>query len=136
MLHTSSVITSYSIHYTKLYEFTDKLLKRVKEIKVGDPFDPTTNMGPNVSKASMTRFDDMIRVNLEQGAHLAMGGGRPEGKQFEKGNWFSPTILTNVKNDHATMQQEIFGPILPIMRVSGYEEAVALTNAREEGLSA
>ncbi len=117
-------------------EFTDKLIKRVKEIKVGDPFDSATDMGPNVSKASMTRFDDMIKDNIAQGANLVMGGGRPEGKQFEKGNWFAPTILTNVKNDHATMQQEIFGPILPIMRVSGYEEALELTNAREEGLSA
>lgn len=117
-------------------EFTEKLINRVAKVKVGDPFDPETNMGPNVSKVSMKRFDQMIKDNLEQGAELIAGGGRPEGKQFEKGNWFAPTVLSKVKNDHATMQQEIFGPILPIMTVSGFDEALTLTNAREEGLSA
>lgn len=117
-------------------EFTDKLIQRVKQVKVGDPFESNTNMGPNVSKTSMVRFDQMIKDNLEQGANLAIGGSRPEGKEFEKGNWFAPTVLTDVKNSDATMQQEIFGPILPIMKVSGFDEAMALTNAREEGLSA
>ncbi len=55
---------------------------------------------------------------------------------FEKGNWYEPTVLLNVKSDQATIPQEIFGPVLPIVRISGYEEALALTNAWNEGLSA
>ena len=117
-------------------EFTEKLIKRVKQIKVGDPFDPTTNMGPNVSKIGLDRVDNLVKENIKQGAELIMGGGRPEGKMFEKGNWYAPTILTNVKSDQATLRSELFAPILPIMKVSGFEEALALTNAREEGLSA
>ncbi|MCW2119362.1 MULTISPECIES: aldehyde dehydrogenase family protein [Flavobacterium] len=117
-------------------EFTDKLIKRVKEIKVGDPFDTSVNMGPGVSSLGMERIDGLVKKNIEQGAELVLGGKRPDGAMFEKGNWYEPTILTNVKNDHVTMQEEIFGPVLPIMKVSGFEEALALTNAREEGLSA
>ena len=117
-------------------EFTEKLIARVKKIKVGDPFDASTNMASNVSTLGLKRVDDLVKENIKQGAELVLGGGRPEGKQFEKGNWYAPTILTNVKNDHATMQSELFAPVLPIMKVSGYEEALALTNAREEGLSA
>lgn len=117
-------------------EFTEKLVERVKKIKVGDPFDASVNMGPNVSTMGLSRVDKLVKDNIAQGAELVLGGGRPEGKTFEKGNWYAPTILTNVKSDGPTMQSELFAPILPIMKVSGYEEALALTNAREEGLSA
>ncbi len=117
-------------------EFTEKLIKRVKQIKVGDPFAESTNMGPNVSKAGLDRVDQLVKENVAQGAELVLGGSRPEGSEFEKGNWYAPTILTNVQNHHATLQSELFAPVLPIMKVSGFEEALALTNAREEGLSA
>ncbi|SHM52917.1 aldehyde dehydrogenase family protein [Flavobacterium saccharophilum] len=117
-------------------EFTDKLIKRVQKIKVGDPFDSTVNMGPGVSSLGLERIDGLVKKNIQQGAELALGGKRPDGAYFEKGNWYEPTILTNVKNDHATMQEEVFGPVLPIMKISGFDEALELTNAREEGLSA
>jgi len=117
-------------------EFTEKLIKRVKQVKVGDPFDAATNMGPSVSTLGIERVDKLVKETVSRGAELVMGGKRPEGKMFEKGNWYEPTILTNVKNDHPTMKDELFAPVLPIMKVSGFEEAIALTNAREEGLSA
>lgn len=117
-------------------EFTEKLLKRVKEIKVGDPFDASINMGPSVSPMGLERVDKIIKENVAQGAELVIGGKRPDGKQFEKGYWYAPTVLTNVKNNHATLREELFAPVLPIMKVDGFEEAIALTNAREEGLSA
>ena len=117
-------------------EFTEKLIKRVKKIKVGDPFDKKTNMGPSVSPMGLERVDNLIKENVTQGAELVLGGKRPRGKQFEKGYWYAPTILTNVQNDHATLKEELFAPVLPIMKVDGFEEAIALSNAREEGLSA
>lgn len=117
-------------------EFTDKLIKRVQQIKVGDPFDALSNMGPNVSREGLERVHKLVNENVKQGAELVLGGGRPEGDMFEKGNWYAPTVLTNVKNSDATLQSELFAPILPIMRVSGFEEAMSLNNAREEGLSA
>lgn len=117
-------------------EFTEKLVKRVKEIKVGNPFDSNIQMGPNVSKLGLERVDSLVKENIAEGAELVLGGSRPEGKEFEKGNWYAPTILTNVKNGQATTKNELFAPVLPIMKVSGFEEAMAMNNAREEGLSA
>ncbi|MEL7120409.1 MAG: aldehyde dehydrogenase family protein [Bacteroidota bacterium] len=117
-------------------EFTEKLIQRVQQIKVGDPFDKSINMGPSVSHLGLERINKLVHQNVQQGAELVLGGHRPEGTLFEKGYWYAPTILTNVQNDHATMKDELFGPVLPIMKVSGFEEAIALTNAREEGLSA
>ena len=117
-------------------EFTEKLIKRVQQIKVGDPFDHQTNMGPSVSSQGLNRLDKIVQENIEQGAELVLGGKRPEGTLFEKGNWYAPTILTNVKNHHAALREELFGPVLPIMKIDSFEEAIALSNARQEGLSA
>ncbi|WP_298503365.1 aldehyde dehydrogenase family protein [uncultured Maribacter sp.] len=117
-------------------EFTDKLIKRVKEIRVGNPFDSNVQMGPNVSKLGLERVDGLVKENITQGAELVLGGGRPDGKEFEKGNWYEPTILTNVKNGQATTKNELFAPVLPIIKVSGFEEAMSMNNEREEGLSA
>ncbi|MDW7692971.1 aldehyde dehydrogenase [Flammeovirgaceae bacterium SG7u.111] len=123
------------VHEKVADEFTEKLIERVKKIKVGDPM-TNVDMGPNVSKVGLERIDQIVKKNVTQGAELIMGGGRPEGKMFEKGNWYAPTVLTGVKNDHETVQNEIFGPILPILKVSDYEEALGMLNSREEGLSA
>ncbi|WP_298476252.1 aldehyde dehydrogenase family protein [uncultured Maribacter sp.] len=117
-------------------EFTDKLIKRVKEIRVGNPFDSNVHMGPNVSKLGLERVDGLVKENITQGAELVLGGGRPDGKEFEKGNWYEPTILTNVKNGQATTKNELFAPVLPIIKVSDFEEAMSMNNEREEGLSA
>ena len=94
------------------------------------------DMGPNASAVGLQRMDELVKRNLEEGAELLVGGKRPDGKAFEKGHWYEPTILTGVKPGHATLEHEIFGPILPITRVSSYEEAKSLLNDREEGLSA
>lgn len=117
-------------------EFTEKVIKRTQQIKVGDPFNASVNMGPNVSKHGLENVNKIVQQNIEQGAELLMGGGKPKGAYFEKGNWYAPTILGNVKGDGATVSQELFAPVMPIVKVSGFEEAVALANNREEGLSA
>ncbi|EIJ40713.1 NAD-dependent aldehyde dehydrogenase [Galbibacter orientalis DSM 19592] len=117
-------------------EFTDKLIKRVQQIKVGNPFDTSVNMGPNVSSVGLERVHELVQFDVANGAELRMGGNRPEGKIYEKGNWYAPTVLTNIKNDSATAKQELFSPILPIMKINGFDEAMSITNAKEEGLSA
>ena len=117
-------------------EFTDKLIKRVQQIKTGNPFDSNTNMGPNVSRQGLDRVEQLVKDNIAEGAELVLGGKRPDGEMFENGNWYEPTVLTNVKNGDATTKHELFAPVLPIMKVSGFEEAMAYSNAREEGLSA
>ncbi|WP_298537559.1 aldehyde dehydrogenase family protein [uncultured Algibacter sp.] len=117
-------------------EFTEKVVKRTQQIKVGNPFDTDVNMGPNVSKLGLQRVNDLVKKNIEKGAELLLGGHRPEGDYFDKGNWYAPTILGNVKGTDPTISEELFAPVMPIVKVGGFEEAVALANNREEGLSA
>jgi lactaldehyde dehydrogenase/glycolaldehyde dehydrogenase len=116
-------------------EFTSKLLAKVANIKVGDPFDPNTTMGPKVSRSDWEKIDALVKKTVEEGATLVAGGKRPEGEQFEKGYWYEPTVLTNVTKDMTAAKEEIFGPVLPILRIKDFEEAVDLTNESPFGLA-
>lgn len=123
------------VHEKIADEFTEKLINRVKKIKVGDPM-TDVDMGPSVSSRGLARIDRLVKENVGQGAELVFGGKRPEGSQFEKGNWYEPTILTNVKPQDVLVQEELFGPVLPIVKISGFEEAKNLLNRRDDSLSA
>ncbi len=117
-------------------EFTEKLLKRIAQIKVGDPYDPTTNMGPKMCLSDLQKIDGIVQKTIAQGATLLCGGKRPEGEQFEKGYWYEPTVLGNVTPEMAAAQEEIFGPVLPILKIKDFDDAVAISNALPYGLSA
>lgn len=123
------------VHKDVAEEFTAKLLKRVKEVTYGDPM-TNVHMGPSVTKGGLERIENIVRETVEQGAKVEIGGKRPEGEQFKGGNWYEPTVLTNVTADMAAAKEEIFGPVMPIVTVDSYEEALAITNSRDDGLSA
>ncbi len=123
-------------HESIVEEFTEKLLARVAQIKVGDPFDPTTNMGPKMCKSDLEKIDGIVKSTIEQGATLLCGGKSPEGEQFERGYWYEPTVLGNVTRDMAAAKDEIFGPVLPILTIKSFDEAVEIANALPYGLSA
>ncbi|MFY0627085.1 MAG: aldehyde dehydrogenase family protein [Reichenbachiella sp.] len=124
------------VHENIADEFTEKLVKRAQKVTVGNPMDESIGMGPNVSTSGLDRVAKLVEENVATGAEVVLGGGRPEGKMFEQGNWFAPTILANVKDGDPTVQSELFAPVMPVMKISGFDEALALTNKREEGLSA
>ncbi len=126
---------SVYVHEKVADEFTDKLLKRVAQMKVGDPM-KNIGMGPSTSAAGLERVYDIVRKTVAEGAELALGGNRPAGAEFEKGNWMEPTVLINAKPEMTAFQEEIFGPVMPIAKIASYEEAVAISNKREDGLSA
>eukprot|EP00903_Cladosiphon_okamuranus_P002026 g2024.t1 len=116
-------------------EFTEKLLKRSAEVRPGNPMQ-NAGMGPLTTGAAERRVSDLVDLSVKQGAEIALGGGRPSGAEFESGNWMNPTILVNANRDTATVREEIFGPVLPIVRVGDYEEALDIANDRPDGLSA
>ncbi|MFI2856573.1 aldehyde dehydrogenase [Paenibacillus sp. JSM ZJ436] len=124
------------VHEKVADEFTAKLLEHMKSIKVGDPFDPSVTMGPKANGNDLIKIDDIVQQTVAQGASIAWGGKRPSGGIFDKGYWYEPTILVDVKPDMAAAQKEIFGPVLPIVRISSFEEAIDIVNASELGLSA
>ncbi|WP_454753671.1 aldehyde dehydrogenase family protein [Cupriavidus necator] len=104
-------------------------------IRVGDPADPETAMGPISNRAQYEKVQRMIRVGLEEGARLAAGGpGRPEG--LERGFYARPTIFADVRNDMAVAREEIFGPVLVMIPYDGEEAAIAIANDTDYGLAA
>lgn len=116
-------------------EFMDKFLAKVAAIKMGDPLQ-NPDVGPKISKAEVDKVDAMVAEAREAGAEVLCGGGRPQGGDFERGHWYQPTVLDNVRNEWPIMQNEIFGPVAPVMRVDDFEEALVLANETRYGLSA
>lgn len=123
------------VHEKIADEFTEKVLKRIEAIKVGDPM-TAVDMGPSVSPQGIDKMNEIVISSVKMGAELVAGGNRPDGKAFEKGYWYKPTVLANVKEDHPAVEHEIFGPIMPIMKIGSYEEALDRQNRRNDGLSA
>lgn len=100
----------------------------------GDPLDPATKLGPMVSAAQRERVRGFIRRGVEEGAKIATGGPeQPEG--IERGYYVSPTVLADVTPDSTVAQQEIFGPVLAVLRYSDEEEALAIANNSQYGLA-
>ncbi len=116
-------------------EFVAKLMKRVSEVRPGDPA-TNAGMGPVTTRSALERVERIVAESISEGAELAVGGKRPHGEGFESGNWYEPTILLNATSDTTAVREEIFGPVLPVVRVGDYEEALDTANTRPDGLSA
>ncbi|MGV1682426.1 aldehyde dehydrogenase family protein [Sphingopyxis sp. NJF-3] len=123
------------VHERVAAEFTDKLLAKARAVRVGNPMD-NPDMGPLATAGARTRIDQLVIDSVAAGAELLMGGGGSEPTGFEGGNWFEPTVLACSGSDLPVVRDEIFGPVLPILQIGSAEEAIALTNARDDGLSA
>jgi len=117
-------------------QFLETYVRLARQLKLGDPFDDTTDLGPKVSKDELEKVEGMVNTAREQGAEVVLGGKRAHVRGFEGGFWYEPTILTNVRNDMEIMQQEVFGPVSPIMAFDDFEEAIKLANDSQYGLSA
>ncbi|MCG8371155.1 MAG: aldehyde dehydrogenase family protein [Proteobacteria bacterium] len=117
-------------------EFLERLVERAKTVKLGDPLDFDTDMGPVISPEQQRRILGYIASGKSEGATLRLGGGVPQGAAFENGYWVEPTIFSDVTNDMTIAREEIFGPVLCVMRYESEEEAIAIANDTEYGLSA
>ena len=117
-------------------EFVERMIERAKTVKVGDPTDFDTDLGPVVSAEQRDRVLDYLAIGVAEGATVAFGGGSPQGREFERGFWVNPTIFTDVRNDMRIAQEEIFGPVLSVIRYSDDEEAIRIANDTPYGLSA
>lgn len=115
--------------------FLDRFVARVEAIRVGDPL-TDVDLGPKISRVELEKVEAMVAEARQNGAELLTGGQRPTGDRFAKGHWLQPTVLLAGSNDLPIMQQEIFGPVVPVMRVSGFDEALRYANQSAYGLSA
>lgn len=116
--------------------FMEKFIAKIKALKVGDPMLADTDMGPKVNKNELANMEKLVAISIKEGATVATGGKRPTGAQFEKGYWFEPTVLTNVTQDMTIVHEESFGPILPVLKFSTFEEVIGYANDCEYGLAA
>jgi acyl-CoA reductase-like NAD-dependent aldehyde dehydrogenase len=129
--------TSRVIVQSEVYdEFKEKLLAKVKELKVGYGLDGETWMGPCASESQLDTVLSYIQKGLEEGATLLYGGNRLEGEGLEHGFYVQPTLFENVKTNMTIAQEEIFGPILALIKVDTFEEALHIANDVNYGLSA
>ncbi len=117
-------------------EFSKRYLSAPSALRVGDPLDPHTDMGPQVSREEMDKVDRMVGRAREQGARVLLGGEPLRGEGYGRGFWYPPTILADVRQDMEIMHAEVFGPVSPLVRFSEFDEAVALANDSQYGLSA
>jgi acyl-CoA reductase-like NAD-dependent aldehyde dehydrogenase len=128
ILH-SRLLLPESIHD----EVVDRLVALARGVKVGDPADPEVQMGPLISAAQLQRVQAHVTRALDDGATLATGGGRPPG--LDAGFYFEPTVLTEVTPDAAIAQEEVFGPVLSVLRYRDDDDAVRIANNSRYGLS-
>jgi acyl-CoA reductase-like NAD-dependent aldehyde dehydrogenase len=114
-------------------EVVDRLAELIKRVRVGDPTDPGTQMGPLISRAQLERVEAHVSVAVDEGAEVVAGGRRPPG--LDKGFYFEPTILTGVTPNSAIAQEEVFGPVLSVLRYTDDDDAIAIANNSRYGLS-
>ena len=120
-----------------IYEEVVKLfVKKLKTIKVGNPLDKDTDIGPLVSQKQLEALKKQVADAVSKGAKAEIGGKKPADKRLQKGNYFEPTILTKVKPNMKVLTEEVFGPVLPIVPFKTEKEAIKLANETEYGLSA
>lgn len=112
-----------------------KILDRVRKIKVGHPLDNGTNMGPINNKAQYEKVLRYIDLGKSEGAKLLLGGGRPQGGEFKKGYWVEPTVFGDVEPSMRIAREEIFGPVMSIMRFKTEAEAISKANSVDLGLT-
>ncbi|USD62505.1 aldehyde dehydrogenase [Vibrio sp. SCSIO 43140] len=123
--------------HSKVYDdFMRIFLDKVASIRVGDPMDPTSDMGPKVNARELLHMEELVQQAVEEGATIAYGGQRVQGPGFEKGFWFQPTVLTDVTQTMTIVHEEAFGPILPVIRFDSFEEVIEYANDSDYGLAA
>ncbi|KAH6631471.1 Aldehyde/histidinol dehydrogenase [Chaetomium tenue] len=117
-------------------EFVAAIQDVLKGYKLGDPLDKETHLGPVISKRSQETIEQHVKDALDKGAVNATPANETFSKLPERGNFVVPTLLTNVTHDMKVMKDETFGPVIPVMKVKGDDEAVKLMNDSEFGLTA
>ncbi|MDP3526765.1 MAG: aldehyde dehydrogenase family protein, partial [Hoeflea sp.] len=116
--------------------FLARLKTRTEAIRLGDPLDPDTHLGPMVSVAQRDKVLGYIETGRREGARLVTGGGVPELQGFEAGAWIQPTVFADVTDDMTIAREEIFGPVMSVLAFDDEDEAVGRANDSQFGLAA
>jgi len=120
--------------HEKIYDdLVGRVLERAGRIVVGDPMQPETQMGPLATRAQLERIGACLEQSIASGARVLTGGGKPAG--VTRGYFFAPTVVACDHQDFPVVQNELFGPVLSVLRFKTEEEAIALANASRYGFA-
>jgi len=114
----------------------DRLAELVGSIRVGDPMDRSVGMGPINSRGQLEKDLRYVDIAREEGARVLCGGGRPTGDGFERGYWLEPTVLCDVTPQMTVFREEIFGPVMSVVRWRDRDDLLSMANSVEYGLTA
>jgi acyl-CoA reductase-like NAD-dependent aldehyde dehydrogenase len=128
---TSRVI----VHRAVLKEFNERLVAKAQSLRVGDGLDPSTEMGPLVNRNRVRAVHEYVEIGQDEGAELLVGGRKLDEGALAEGAFYAPTVFSAVQADMRIAQEEIFGPVLAVIPVDSYEEAIAAANSTIYGLS-
>ncbi len=121
------------VHDNIYDEFVEKFITAVKKLKVGNGLEPDTDIGPVIDQKAKANILTLIEEAAEQGASVVLGGAEMTG--MESDNYVEPTVLTDVRREMSIIQQEIFGPVAPILRFSDDEDLIEQANDTIYGLA-
>jgi betaine-aldehyde dehydrogenase len=128
--------TRVFVHADVLDDFLERLVARTKAIKLGDPADPSVQMGPLISRDHQKVVLDYIETGRREGARLLLGGGAPDDPALADGNYVLPTIFDRCTDEMTIVREEIFGPVMSVLTFRDEDEAIRRANATPYGLAA
>jgi acyl-CoA reductase-like NAD-dependent aldehyde dehydrogenase len=117
-------------------DFVERLVERTKRIRLGDPANMASEMGPMATTDQLHKVQGFVDRAVNDGAELVYGGKRPDAPDLRQGWFFMPTIFDGVRNDMDLAQEEVFGPVLGVLTFHDEEELIALANQTRYGLAA
>lgn len=112
----------------------DRLVARAAKLKPGNGMDKETRMGPMHTAGQRQEVEEQLQDALDRGARVLFGGGRPQGPEYERGHFINPTIVTDVPLEARVWREEVFGPVLPVMKIKDLDEGIRVANDSPFGL--
>src|SRR4029453_10597211 len=131
-----TAISRVIVSDAQAHPLIERILHHVGRIRVGDGLEPSTTMGPLVSHAQLTSVDGYVREGIAHGYPLLTGGYILSDDGARNGFYYAPTVFDRVAPDSPLALEEVFGPVLPIIRVPDFEAAIAIANGTRYGLAA
>ena len=123
------------VHSAVRKQLVDMLVPRIEQLRLGNGLDESVDVGPVINASQLTKIHNYTEIGKEEGANLVTGGHVENAGELAQGNFYRPTLFTGVSPNMRIAQEEIFGPVLSMIEVSSFEEAITVNNDTKFGLS-
>ncbi len=120
--------TRYYVHESIINEFTNRLIDELKTVRMGNPFDIETDMGPLISRSQRERVERYVDRGVKDGGRLVYGGKRPQDESLSGGFYFEPAVIRTENENSPIVKEEIFGPVFTVMPFADYDDVIARSN--------